>query len=104
MSYYFKIILFAFMLFYMSVSIAQIIGASLEEEEPEDPTIYKVTSISAELDPEGFTIDNKKFGPKTYCDISIGDSVRFILEDPDDCVDIRIFNYRTKEYCDLWCN
>ena len=89
--------------FYAEVSIADIVS-SPDEEVDVDSTTYTIQSIGPYFDPDEVVINNKEYDPKTYCEMAVGDRVKFVVNTPDDCVDAKLLNLRTHKTCEVWCD
>lgn len=89
--------------FYTQTSIAEVIYSD-EEEQNINTKTYTVQSLDSNPDSDNFVIDNQTYDPKTYCDMAVGDRVKFVENTPDDCVDAQLLNLRTKQICNVWCD
>ena len=96
-------LLIVFIFLYAQSSFATIVDS--DEEIPNiDTHTYIVDYIGPEDNPDEFVIADHHFYPKTYCDVAAGDKIKFLVNTPDDCVDAKLYNYRTQRTCDVWCN
>ena len=91
------------MTLYTQTSVAEIVAPN-DEQVNIDKTIYTVQAIGPYLDPDEIQINNKYYDPKTYCDVAVGDRIKFVMNTPYDCVDAKLLNLRTHKECDVWCD
>ncbi|MDR1459456.1 MAG: hypothetical protein LBI60_04515 [Bacteroidales bacterium] len=68
-------------------------------------TAYSSTYfIEASVNDEKFIIDGELYEAKSYCfGMEEGDRVMFVDGTPGFCTSAVIFNTRTRQTCDVWC-
>lgn len=60
--------------------------------------------IQASVNDEKFIIDNEVYEAKTYCfNMDKGDPVIFVDGTPGICVSATLFNARSNQKCEVWC-